>query len=115
MPSGSTYASMRLCTESAPNKVDFGVQGGAWVRCHVAAVIGLRGDRMVGSSSRWLPIRSLNQQLLVGASDWEPAGRAPDRVVAVQAGCGGRMVPSPCSFLDIGVHFKGGIKVVVNI
>lgn len=25
MPSGSTYASMRLCTESAPNKVDIKV------------------------------------------------------------------------------------------
>lgn len=49
MPSGSTYASMRLCSESAPNKVDFGVQGGAWVRCHVAAVIGLHGGHMVGS------------------------------------------------------------------
>lgn len=70
MPSGSTYASMRLCTESAPNKVDFGIQGGAW---------------------------------------------APGHVVTVQAGYGGHMIPSPCSFLDIKVHFKGGIKVVVNI
>lgn len=92
---------------NATLEVDSNIQEGAWARHHATAVTGPHSDHTIRSPSRWLPTRSPDQELLVKASDWEPAGRAPDHATTAQANHSSHMTPNPCSSLDTKVHFVG--------